>query len=133
MKKLLLCIGLLLLCAGCAQKGDSAELNYIKEGTADDILYIYYDVTIDGNMESGVVYERNNIEELYDILSNVEVDTKKSAAKENDMLVEIRFTNNQKKIITFENDLIQIEGNSYKATGIEPLREMLTAYEIAHS
>ena len=84
-------------------------------------------------MESGVVYERNNIEELYDILSNVEVDTKKSAAKENDMLVEIRFTNNQKKIITFENDLIQIEGNSYKAAGIEPLREMLTAYEIAHS
>ena len=133
MKKLLLCIGLLLLCAGCAQKGDSTELNYVKEGTADDILYIYYDVTIDGNMESGVVYERNNIEELYDILSNVEVDTRKSAAKENDMLVEIRFTNNQKKIITFENDLIQIEGNSYKAAGIEPLREMLTAYEIAHS
>ena len=133
MKKLLLCISLLLLCAGCAQKGDSAELNYVKEGTADDILYIYYDVTIDGNMESGVVYERNNIEELYDILSNVEVDTRKSVAKENDMLVEIRFTNNQKKIITFENDLIQIEGNTYKAAGIEPLREMLTAYEIAHS
>ena len=133
MKKLLLCIALLLLCAGCAQKGDSAELDYVKGGTADDILYIYYDVTIDGNMESGVVYERNNIEELYDILSNVEVDTRKSAAKENDMLVEIRFTNNQKKIITFENDLIQIEGNSYKAAGIEPLREMLTSYEIAHS
>ena len=133
MKKLLLCIGLLLLCAGCAQKGDSAELNYIKEGTADDILYIYYDVTIDGNMESGVVYEKDSIKQLYDILSGVEVDTKKSAAKENDMLVEVRFTNNQKKIITFENNLIQIEGNSYKANNIEELRNMLTEYEIAHS
>ena len=87
MKKLLLCISLLLLCAGCAQKGDSAELNYIKETTADDILYVYYDVTIDGNMESGVVYEKDSIKQLYDILSGVEVDTKKSAAKENDMLV----------------------------------------------
>ena len=111
----------------------ATQLNYVKEGTADDILYIYYDVTIDGNMESGVVYERNNIEELYDILSNVEVDTRKSAAKENDMLVEVRFTNNQKKIITFENNLIQIEGNSYKANNIEELRNMLTEYEIAHN
>ena len=133
MKKLLLCIALLLLCAGCTQKGDSAELNYIKEGTAEDILYVYYDVTIDGNMESGVVYEKDSIKQLYDILSGVEVDTKKSAAKENDMLVEVRFTNNQKKIITFENDLIQIEGNSYKANNIDQLRNMLTEYEIAHS
>ena len=133
MKKLLLCISLLLLCAGCAQKGDSAELHYIKETTADDILYVYYDVTIDGNMESGVVYEKDSIKQLYDILSGVEVDTKKSTAKENDMLVEVRFTNNQKKIITFENDLIQIEGNSYKANNIEELRNMLTEYEIAHS
>ena len=133
MKKLLLCIALLLLCAGCTQKGDSAELNYIKETTADDILYVYYDVTIDGNMESGVVYEKDSIKQLYDILSGVEVDTKKSAAKENDMLVEVRFTNNQKKIITFENNLIQIEGNNYKANNIEELRNMLTEYEIAHS
>lgn len=133
MKKLLLCIALLLLCTGCAQKGDSAELNYIKEGTADDILYVYYDVTIDGNMESGVVYEKDSIKQLYDILSGVEVDTKKSAAKENDMLVEVRFTNNQKKTITFENDLIQIDGNSYKANNIQELRNMLTEYETAHS
>ena len=84
-------------------------------------------------MESGVVYEKDSIKQLYDILSGVEVDTKKSAAKENDMLVEVRFTNNQKKIITFENNLIQIEGNSYKANNIEELRNMLTEYEIAHS